>query len=244
MTDPVVLAGVDLAWRSEKNPSAIAIGTLEGSVLTVDSISPSVCGVDQVFGKLADTPHLKGVAIDAPLIIVNETGQRECEREIGKVYGSRKASCHTSNLTLYPNANSVSLSNRLIDLGFQHLGEDQWQIECYPHPAIIEMFGLNERLKYKKGKVQEKREGQIGLAALIRQLENSNVVALSINDSIVYTDETHIRTLSGQSLKSNEDALDAIICLYIAAMYELGIKGTTFGDNKSGHVWIPQTKCS
>ena len=123
------------------------------------------------------------------------------------------------------------------------MGKGRWQIECYPHPAIIETFGLNERLKYKKGQVQEKRQGQIELAGLIRQLESSNVVTLSMNESILsYTDESHIRTLSGQGLKSNEDALDAIICVYIAVLYELGIHGTAFGGTESGYVWISQKK--
>ncbi len=41
------------------------------------------------------------VAIDAPSIILNETGQRACETAVGKRYGNRHASCHTSNMTLY-----------------------------------------------------------------------------------------------------------------------------------------------
>ena len=48
------------------------------------------------------------VAIDAPLIILNETGQRACETAVGKRYGNRHASCHTSNMTLYPDSSCRS----------------------------------------------------------------------------------------------------------------------------------------
>tara|TARA_R110000823_G_scaffold311534_2_gene437276 strand:- start:215 stop:490 length:276 start_codon:yes stop_codon:yes gene_type:complete len=78
---------------------------------------------------------LKGVAIDAPLVINNQSGQRLCKRERGREYSSRHASCHTSNLKLYPHADSVRLSNQLFEAGFLHLGDtdNKWKIECYPH---------------------------------------------------------------------------------------------------------------
>jgi predicted RNase H-like nuclease len=122
---------------------------------------------------------LFGIAIDAPLIINNKSGQRECERLVSKEYGSRGASCHTSNLILYPNSESVELSKFLIERGYEHLqniDRSKFQIECYPHPAIIEIFGLPKRLAYKKGKVLGKKQGQIKLAMFIKALENSKIV--------------------------------------------------------------------
>jgi predicted RNase H-like nuclease len=58
----------------------------------------------------------------------------------------------------------VTLSRQLVRQGFQHLGRKKWQIECYPHPAMIEMFRLDRRLAYKKGQVAERRAGQKRLA--------------------------------------------------------------------------------
>ena len=129
MTDQIKLAGVDLAWNSAKNPSAIAIGSLGADGLTVLSVHPAVFGIDEVFQILSEAADLSGIAIDAPLIINNSDGQRLCEREIGVTYGSRNASCHPSNTSLYPNANSVELSNKLSRLGFSHMNGRRWQIE-------------------------------------------------------------------------------------------------------------------
>ncbi len=234
------LAGVDLAWQSDKNPTAIAFGSLEGAVLTVTSMEPAIYGIDKVISSL-QKEDLYGIAIDAPLIIKNSKGQRSCETETGKVYGSRGASCHTSNTNLYPNAKSVYLSECLLFSGFNHIQGDCWQIECYPHPTIIEIFNLSKRLKYKKGRVAEKRDGQKQLAALLSNLRNSEILQLVIKGSEKrILSELDIDSLRGQALKSNEDALDALICLYTAGLYALGHKGHLFGDVTSGYIWIPQ----
>lgn len=241
MTKNKNLAGVDLAWQSDSNPSAIAIGKLAGNKLTVTAVEGAVTGIDSVYNCLDSINNLKGIAIDAPLIITNKSGQRLCEKAIGKEYGSRKASCHTSNLNLYPDAKSVYLSKKLEAKGYNHLARDKWQIECYPHPAIIEIFGLPERLKYKKGKKTEKVAGQKQLASMLLQLSNSNLLKLSISEHLKhYFDPKRTESLRGQALKSNEDVLDAILCLYVAGLYELGEEGITFGDICSGYVWIPK----
>ena len=133
----IILAGVDLAWQSEKNPSAISCGNLEERVLTVSKIESAVWGIDSIFERLKDVKGLLGVSIDAPLIIKNESGQRICEKDISRVYGSRYAGAYPSNTKLYPNAKGVYLSKRLLEAGFNHLKGKRWQIECYPHPAII-----------------------------------------------------------------------------------------------------------
>lgn len=237
------LAGIDLAWHGEKNPSAIAIGTLIDRELSLEKLEPALLGLLNVLDFICKQ-ELSGIAIDAPLIIENQEGQRECEKALSRDYGSRKASCHTSNKSLYPNCLSVSLSSSLKERGYQHLTEKQWLIECYPHPAIIECFGLSERLAYKKGRISEKKSGQINLANLLLKLESSSILKLKIPTEFRYfLLESHIKSLRGCALKNNEDALDAIICLYIAGLYQIGVSCITYGDAKQGYIWIPKEKC-
>lgn len=235
------LAGVDLAWNSQKNPSALAVGNLHENTLTVETVMPAVYGMAEVLESLTLVHELSGIAIDAPLIINNATGQRQCEREIGKFYSSRKAACHAANTTLYPNASSVKLSECLSEIGFAHLYGSKWQIECYTHPAVIEVFQLKERLRYKKGRVSEKKAGQKKLAELLTSRYANSTLILSVTDSIKqYMDPAYIDSLRGQGLKSNEDALDAILCLYIAALYASASPGRTFGSVREGYIWVPQ----
>lgn len=239
----MILAGIDLAWACTKNPTAIAIGTYDGGILQVTDVQASVLTVDDILERLLDINGLTGVAIDASLIIPNVTGQRVCERELSVHYGKMGASCHASNLTLYPDAASVALSRKLKEHDFKHLGTDKWQIECYPHPAIIEIFGLPERLKYKKGRVTEKKAGQKQLASLIANLSNSPILPLRLcSDVREIIDPVHIDALRGKALKSNEDMLDAIVCLYVAGLYAIGARHRVFGDTTQGYIWVPASK--
>ncbi|MCH8536279.1 MAG: DUF429 domain-containing protein [Alkalimonas sp.] len=238
------LAGIDLAWHNAKNPSAVAIALLRHKTLTVEAIAPSLEGPSGVADYLISLPDIFGISIDAPLIINNTTGQRPCERLLSVDYGSRHASCHTSNLTLYPHPSSVAFSEQLKVNGYEHLGRSKWQLECYPHPAIIECFNLPMRLKYKKGSVVDKKRGQIELAGLIKRLAQSSVLKFIIpNTMSFFLNEEHIHSLSGRALKENEDALDALICVYIAGLFQLSVAGTLYGDTDSGYIWVPQVCC-
>ncbi|MDJ0623633.1 MAG: DUF429 domain-containing protein [Desulfocapsaceae bacterium] len=240
----MILAGVDLAWQSNKNSSALAFGKLIGKTLVVEKILPAVAGIDDVINSINCYEQLTGVAIDASLIINNPSGQRPCERQIGQVYGGRGASCHTTNTRLYPNSMSVYLSQKLLINGFAHLFGKRWQIECYPHPAIIEIFALPKRLRYKRGRVSEKRNGQKQLAKLLLQLTWSNTLQFDfskIDPAPLST--SNINELRGKGLKTNEDVLDALVCLYIAGLYGLGQNGRIFGDTATGYVWIPVGPC-
>lgn len=238
------LAGVDLAWQADKNPSAIAIAAFKHNELHIEAIESSLVGLQCLQEYLLTIDKLQGIAIDAPLIINNETGQRDCERELATDYAARKAACHPSNLNLYPDAASVQLSHYLFNNGYQHLGKQQWQIECYPHPSIVECFSLPERLLYKKGSTENKRLGQIKYARLLKSLQTSMIIKIQWNKSFdCYLDESHIQSLKGQAIKTNEDALDSIMCVYIAALYQLNVSSKTYGNANDGYIWIPHVQC-
>lgn len=242
------LIGIDLAWQSDNNGSGIAIGKLSDNRLNVEQIHCGVIGLDSVIQTIRSVDGLRGLAIDAPLIIKNRTGSRPCERELSSVYGSRWASCHPSNLGLYPNALSVQLSKTLEAEGFQHLGDAataKWQLECYPHPAIIELFELEKRLAYKRGRVNERQSGQAQLARHIKSLESRSTLSLQIDQRYrEIFDESRIMKLRGQAGKDNEDGLDSVICLYIAGLYAIGAKMQSFGDRESGYIVVPNQNCT
>jgi predicted RNase H-like nuclease len=237
------VAGIDLAWISEKNGSGIAIGVISENQITLQELHCGIIGLDDVKNILKSCSHLQGVAVDAPLIIENPDGARPCEHALSRVYGSRWAGCYPSSKSRYPDASSVKFSNWLEQRRLAHLGSGNntgWQIECYPHPAILELFELSRRLKYKKGSLEEKRAGQIKLARYIMTLESSPQLSLAIPDTFdTFLDSHHISSLSGIGLKNNEDALDALICLYIAGLYAAGIEMTVFGDIETGYIVVP-----
>ena len=185
------------------------------------------------------------VAIDAPLIISNPEGQRRCETLVGNCYGGRHASCHTSNLSLYPQAASVTLASQLIKLGFRHAplarSEDQRvMLEVYPHPALLELFALPSILRHKKGNVATRRGGQRELQKMLSELSRF-APPLERTPRLSGFLATNTNALRGTALKSSEDALDALLCAYIAYYYWFwGLARTRlFGDPNSGYILVP-----
>lgn len=61
------LAGIDLAWKSDKNSTAVAIGELEGNRLHVERIEPNLRGLNELEALFEGEARLVGVAIDGPL---------------------------------------------------------------------------------------------------------------------------------------------------------------------------------
>jgi predicted RNase H-like nuclease len=173
MMDTPTFIGIDLAWKSNRNPTGAAVlqGDRSGAQLEVVSTLRSFDEVLQ-FVRTHTAPETV-LAIDAPLIVVNETGQRGCETLVGKRYGNRDASCHTSNTKLYPEAASVALTDKLLAEGFVHVQTLCEQrtgrilMEVYPHAAMVALFNLPKILKYKKGKLAQRRVGLRSLQTLL-----------------------------------------------------------------------------
>lgn len=233
------LAGIDLAWHG-KRPSGFAIGSLSDNTLHVHHLISEVLTNDELVNKL-NSNDVTGIAIDAPLIIKNQSSMRDCERKIGQLYGAKGASCHTANLTLFPNATSVMLSKQLQQQHYQHIIGPRWQIECYPHPAIIELFNLEYRLAYKKGLVAARKAGQKALANHLSLLSNKLPFNLHFSDGLEQSlSEGAIDQLKGKQLKNNEDKLDALVCLVIAAMHHLNSTHVV-GSEEDGYIVLPNT---
>jgi predicted RNase H-like nuclease len=245
MTDCAFI-GVDLAWRSSQNPSgaAVLLGDCTGSELAV--VAPPLRTIDQV--RHFVDQHMRAitvVAIDAPLIIRNFSGQRPCETLVGKRYGKRDASCHTSNLRLYPDAPSVALADALVRDGFVHIGgsaatDARVMIEVYPHAALVALFDLKKIIKYKKGTSAQKC---IGLAVLQQHVRMLSHREPSLRPSQQLEDLLSVDVLSlrGKARKSYEDSLDAVVCAYIGFHHWCleGTRSEIFGDVETGYILNP-----
>jgi len=100
------IAGVDLAWGKQRS-SGVCIGKIFDNVVRVTEIYPTIDGVAKILDILLESSDLCGIAIDAPLIIKNQSRQRLCEKNLSKLYGSRWASA-------YPISGRVLLTVALI----------------------------------------------------------------------------------------------------------------------------------
>ena len=153
--------GVDLAWgegtdRKPANETGLAVLDEHGTVLDAGWAR----GIDEVerwITRWASPGSF--VAIDAPLIVHNVSGMRDCEREVGRGYGRSHVYANASNLTLRW-LGGVTLFARLDALGFRYLGDPQATnegaptvFECYPYTTIVGAVELGydeKRPRYKR----------------------------------------------------------------------------------------------
>lgn len=239
--------GIDLAWRSEKNLSGGAVLRGDRRSARLIDVNASLASCSAVLAYIEDhAAPATIVAIDAPLVITNERGQRRCETLISKHYGGRHASCHSSNLSLYPHAASVYLASKLVSRGFRHAPDEAHPenerviLEVYPHPALLELFRLPSIIRYKKVNVARRRSGQREVQQRLNELSHLAPPLESTPRLSEYL-AIDVNSLRGAALKAHEDGLDAIICAYIACYYWFwGPSGTrVFGDVDSGYVIVP-----
>lgn len=231
--------GIDLAW-SDRHPSALCIADATGALITELMVSSDDEIIDAI-RTLGDGPVT--VAIDAPLVVPNDTGRRPCEAELQAEYGSRHAGPHPSNRQLLTRVHGrirgEDLLARIRAHGFALPGAGQARtiLECYPHPAIIEMFGLGERLRYKAKRgmtVADRRKGLATLATLVESLEDAEPRLVTPR---IIIDET----VRGRAVKTVEDTLDARICAWVAALWSRRPECVRcFGDPAGAHIVVPR----
>ncbi len=235
--------GVDLAW-GEQNPTGIAVLDGGGQLAHLSAAVP-----DEAI-EAAVRPYVTGrclVAIDAPLIVTNPTGNRPAEAALNRDFAKFDAGAHPANtgrkeLSLTPRG--ARLAARLgLDMDPSSKARRR-AIEVYPHPATVALFRLGRVLKYK-----HKRDRPLGqltaeLLRLVGLLEGlaDAAVPLRLDGSEEWRSlVSRIESARRKSdLRPAEDEVDAVVCAYVAMFASLrGELTTTYGDLATGYIVTP-----
>ncbi|WP_426247656.1 DUF429 domain-containing protein [Nocardioides sp. LHG3406-4] len=235
--------GLDLAW-GEKKPSGLAVVDARGHLVHIDLVRTD----EEIVAGLAS--YATGeclVAIDAPLIVVNPTGNRPAEAQLNSDFARFDAGAHPSN-TGKPEFATEPRGARVATL----LGLDidpesrstRRAIEVYPHPATVALFELGRTLKYKQRPGRSLADLQSELLILIRLLES----LATADPPLHLSDHDGWRALvaaAGEATRKSElrvveDQIDAVVCAYVAA-YAVAHPGrtTTYGDGLTGYIVTP-----
>lgn len=202
------------------------------------------------------TPGTVVIAVDAPTIIPNKTGMRLPDRLAHRYFRRYHAGCYPANLGRPFAARTLEFGQHLESMGFVHqpnLGSPQrpgrYQLEVFPHAAMIHLFQLDRILKYKKGKLAERRAELLRLRDLMRSRLPTLTPALylpTLQESQAATVASGGLDLpeipfGGRALKSVEDQLDSLICAYVAAhWWHWGqVKNWVLGDRATGYIVVP-----
>ncbi|OYD95822.1 DUF429 domain-containing protein [Nostoc sp. 'Peltigera membranacea cyanobiont' 210A] len=235
--------GIDLGWRSQ--PSGLCcLEWIDGQLQLLDlnrkdAIADILTWIDQ--SVQPDEPAM--IAVDAPTLIPNATGSRLADKLSHKYFGKYHAGCYPANQNLPFAERTINFGLELESRGFAHAPTiepqklSRYQIEVFPHPAIVNLFNLERILKYKKGTLSQRRLELIKLQNYLLDILPSFSPPLRLCGSF----PSEIPT-TGATLKATEDKLDSLICAYVAAYwwYWGEQRNLVLGDHTTGYIVIPQ----
>ena len=242
--------GVDFGWNN--GASGLCCLVLQDNKLKILDLITEL-EIDKILASIntwvsSDAPGI--VAVDAPTIINNQTGMRLPDKLTHKHFGRYHAGCYPANLNLSFSDRTVGFSQSLTARNFAHAPAiipkkpGRYQIEVFPHPATIDLFGLDKILKYKKGKIKDRALELNKLRTYIIQVLPQLEPALDLSD--LKKIPAIPKKVTGKQLKTIEDKLDSLICAYVAAHWwywgELDRKNIVLGDIDNGYIVIPQHK--
>lgn len=244
--------GIDLSWTGLKESGVCVWDTRDGDVccerLEASTVSPTEL---MALCERGDEDTVV-VAVDAPLIVTEE---RSVERDIGRAFGRYKAAAHSGSLELLQRTGRMAgpeLADGLARRGFGLdptgllAGEPgRYALEAYPHAAHVRLFGLRERIRYKRKRgrsVSDVREGLADLQRLLIELLTDVVPGVLQHPSIRAALNPGAVEARGRELKRLEDALDGLMCAYVAwHAWRFGAAGTeVFGDRRRGCICVPR----
>lgn len=235
--------GVDLAW-GERKPTGVAVVDADGTLVALAAVQSD----DQIAELLA--PYVEQdclVAIDAPIVVANATGNRPAEAALNKDFARFDAGAHPSN-TGKPEFSEQPRAARIAArLGLDinpRSGRARRAIEVYPHPATVALFRLGRTLKYKNKPGRDRDQLQAALLVLM-----SHVEALAAAEPrLVVAGNAEWRALRAAAetagrkseLRVVEDQVDAVVCAYVAmfAQHRPDLT-TTYGDLETGYIVTP-----
>ena len=256
--------GIDLGWTT----GASGLCCLSWEDDTLDAIELGhLVELEDILQWLSDrlSPNESAVvAVDAPTIIPNQTGMRLCDRLAHKYFGKYHAGCYPANLGRPFAQRTLEVGKRLEDLGFIHqpnlalplpsgtsavdsdstdsaskrpLG--RYQLEVFPHAAMLHLFQLDQILKYKKGRLAERRVELVRLHHLIVDVFPSLTPSFSSHIDLrsIVPEIPH----KGKEMKAVEDQLDSLVCAYAAAhwWYWGQERNWVLGDRSTGYIVVP-----
>jgi predicted RNase H-like nuclease len=242
----VRLLGVDLAWGSRARTGLAALDA-SGQLLDLRDVR-----TDEEIVDWASTwaPGPCVVGIDAPIVVRNPTGARDCERLVTRYFGRHHAGAHPANTGNPAFAGGSTRALRLADL----LGLDvdprsasgRRSLEVFPHPATVALFELPSVVRYK-----DKPGRDLALLRRETTVLLDLVDGLAVADPPLFVSEhrgwraVRSAVLSATrkvDLRRVEDRIDAVICAYVALLaLRAPDRLHVFGDAASGCIVTPLT---
>ncbi len=245
-----VYVGLDLAWTAT-HPSGVCVVEEDRSGRTrLLEIASRMTPAVPMATALAEMGPDVVVAVDAPLI---RTEACTAERELGRVFGRYRAGAYLASMTFLesrrpPLDMGPRLGRALLAAGFSlnpldvTAGSSARQaFEMYPHAFHVAVFGLEERILYKKGRRAVRLAGLARYQELLRGMLERWTPEVAMDPGVRALLRSPALEARGAALKAVEDQLDALTCMLSAVVArQEGIRrGEVFGDPIAGSIAVP-----
>lgn len=236
----MLFVGVDLAWgegTAIRPPNETGLACIAASGEVIDAgwargLTGTLAWIATVTGREDAL-----VAVDAPLVVTNSSGQRLCEKQVGQRYGRWQVSANTTN-TSSPRQAGVALLPGLEHLGFNY--SDGWAgpptsgrhvFECYPYTTVVGAAELGydiERPRYKrKPKAMNAATFRPLRAAACDELVRRMATLDGADPPLVLGSHPVSEALilepspvaNEVDYKHREDLLDALLCAWTASVW-------------------------
>jgi predicted RNase H-like nuclease len=240
VSDPAFV-GIDLAWGARAR-TGLAVVDPTGSLIDSASVRSDE-EIDEWLDRAARTPVV--VAIDAPLVVTNATGQRSCERMVSQQFGRFGASCHTSNLgrSWFNPPRGATLADRHgWGIDATRVGTEQHPValEVYPHPAMVALFALDRVIAYKGKAGRSVGSRRSAFRDLIGHMDTLRPLNLGASDRWGVLNAAVDLASRQVDLDRIEDEIDAIFCAHLAWLWHHDRDSMqVFGDRATGSIVTP-----
>ncbi len=234
--------GVDLAW-GRRSPTGVAVLDASGALSHLGVAGDD----DDVLAQLG--PYVAGdcvVAVDAPLVVTNPSGNRPCEAALNRDFRRFDAGAHPANTGLPWFADGGRGARLCAALGLDldpRSASARKAIEVYPHAASVVLFGLDKTLKYKQKQGREFPDLRSELLALMAFIEGlTDLTVTGFPDWCALGAAVRDATRKSE-LRRAEDPVDAVLCAYLARFATVRPADVTvYGDVESGCIVTPALK--
>ena len=189
------------------------------------------------------------VAVDMPVATAPFSARRAADNAISVAFGGRGCSAHSPS-AVRPGVLGAELTDQFRRAGYDlvtsldNASMARKLIEVYPHPALLALLGASYRIPYKVQKSSRYWPGidvRERIIRLLSQFRDIHTAICNEIDGVFLALPTPATVPSLSSLKRFEDALDALVCGWVAAQFSQG-KAIAYGD-ATGAVWVPQADC-
>lgn len=240
-----VFAGIDLSWTA-RHETGICILEGDHGGLRLAELEAEVLSPEEVAARLTRAGDTVVAAIDAPLVVTTE---RRAEAALARTFGRYGAYAYAARPEFLErvggNAGSKLASFlgkadfEINPLALSREARGRFALEVYPHAQQVVLFGLRRILRYKRGRLADRREELDVYRCCLAQL--ADVLPFESTGAIEQLLWAPLDGMPGTALKRIEDQLDAFTCAISA--FEAWTHGVAtaevFGDARNGYITVP-----